>query len=97
MLVRMLTMRVRPDRLDDWMRYTREIGFPGMLAQPGCRKIYRLHRHGDGPEYQVVTEWDSLADLERFKASEAMKELSAKAAGLTIPPYAETLYDLIPD
>ena len=97
MLVRVLTMRVQPDRVDDWMRYTRDIGFPGMRAQPGCRHIARLHRHGDGNEFQVVTIWDSLADLEAFKASPAMKELSAKAAGLTIPPYAETLYDLIPD
>ena len=97
MLVRVLTMRVQPGRVEDWMRYTRDIGFPGMLAQPGCRKIGRLHRHGDGEEYQVVTVWDSVADLDRFKASAAMKELSAKAAGLTIPPYAETLYDVIPD
>jgi quinol monooxygenase YgiN len=97
MLVRVLTMRVRPERLDDWMRYTREIGFPGMLAQPGCRNIWRLHRHGDGTEYQVVTVWDSLADLDRFKASAAMQDLSAQAAGLTIPPPAEALYDLIAD
>lgn len=97
MLVRVLTMRVHPDRVDDWMRYTKEIGFPGMLAQPGCRNIWRLHRHGDGPAYQVVTTWDSLADLERFKTSDAMRALSASAAGLTIPPHAEALYDLVPD
>ncbi len=97
MLVRVLTMKVLPDRVEDWMRYTKDIGFPGMLAQPGCRNIWRLHRHGDGPDYQVVTVWDSLDDLNRFKASEAMKDLSAKAAGLTTPPYAEVLYDLIPD
>ena len=97
MLIRVLTMRVHPDKVDDWMRFTREIGFPGMLAQPGCRHIGRLHRHGAAAEYQVVTIWDSLADLERFKASDAMRELSAKASGLTIPPYDEVLYDLIPD
>jgi heme-degrading monooxygenase HmoA len=94
-LIRLLTMRVRPERLDDWMRYTREIGFPGMLAQPGCREIRRLHRQGAAHEYQVMTVWDSLADLDRFKASQAMKDLSASAAGLTIPPYDEALYDVI--
>jgi heme-degrading monooxygenase HmoA len=97
MLVRVLTMRVVPERLDDWFRFTRDIGFPGMLAQPGCRNIWRLHKHGDGSEYQVVTVWDSLADLERFRASDAMRTLSAQASGLTIPPSAETLFDLIPD
>ena len=95
MLIRLLTMRVRAERLDDWMRYTREIGFPGMLAQPGCREIRRLHRHGAAHEYQVMTVWDSLADLDRFKASQAMKDLSASAAGLTIPPYDEALYEVI--
>lgn len=97
MLIRLLTMRVRPERLDDWMRYTREVGFPGMLAQPGCREIRRLHREGTDHEYQIMTVWDSRADLDRFKAGEAVKELSAKAAGLTIPPYDEVLYDVVAD
>src|SRR4051794_24361944 len=39
MLMRILTMRVAQERLEDWKRYTKEIGFPGMLAQPGCGKI----------------------------------------------------------
>jgi len=97
MLVRVLTMRVRPERLDDWLRYTRDIGFPGMLAQPGCRHIWRLHAVGGDNAYQVVTVWDDLDAWNRFKASPAMAELSAKAAGLTVPPYDEALYDLVPD
>jgi quinol monooxygenase YgiN len=98
MLVRVLTMRVRPGRFDDWKRYTREIGFPGMLAQPGCTKVWRMRRHGaDEGEYQVVTLWDSMASLERFKSSQAMRDLSASAAELTIPPYAEVLYAAVPD
>ena len=97
MLVRVLTMRVRPERLDDWFRYTRDIGFPGMRAQPGCRGLWRLRQQGDTTTFQVVTVWDSQSDLDRFKASEAMRALSAKAAGLTIPPHAETLYDLVED
>ena len=48
-------------------------------------------------EYEVVTLWDSLADLERFRDSDAMRELSAAAAGLTVPPYNEVLFDLIGD
>ena len=97
MLVRVLTMRVVPERLDDWLRYTREIGFPGMRAQPGCRGVWRLHQQDAGTSYQVVTVWDSRADLDRFRASAAMQDLSAKAMGLTIPPHAEALYDMIPD
>src|SRR5690349_4669309 len=97
MLVRVLTMRVVPERLDDWMRFTRDVGFPGMRRQPGCRAIWRLRKHDTEFEYEVVTLWDSLADLERFRASDSMRELSAAAAGLTVPPYAEVLLDLIED
>ena len=97
MLVRVLTMRVAPERLGDWLRFTRDIGFPGMRRQPGCRGIWRLHAHGGAAEYQVVTLWDGIADLERFRASDAMRELTAAAAGLTVPPTGETLFDVIED
>ncbi|HET7879564.1 MAG TPA: antibiotic biosynthesis monooxygenase [Acetobacteraceae bacterium] len=98
MLMRVLTMRVAPGRFEDWKRYTKEVGFPGMLRQPGCRKIYRMRRRGaDADAYDVVTWWDSAEDLDRFKASSAIRELSASAAALTIPPYTETLYDIVPD
>jgi heme-degrading monooxygenase HmoA len=97
MLVRVLTMRVVPERRDDWLRFTRDIGFPGMRRQPGCRGIWRLHRHGDGNEYEVVTLWDSMADLERFRASDDMRALTAAAAGLTVPPSGEALFDVIGD
>ena len=96
MLMRVLTMRVRPEHLEDWERYTREIGFPGMLSQPGCRKIQRMRRQGaDASEFEVVTWWDSIEDLDRFKASSAMRELSASAAAFTIPPHREVLYEVV--
>jgi heme-degrading monooxygenase HmoA len=97
MLIRVLTMRVMSERLDDWLRFTRDIGFPGMRRQPGCRGIWRLHKHDDGSEYQVVTLWDSVADLEQFRASDAMRELSAAGAGFTVPPNGEALFDVIED
>ncbi|HTI79111.1 MAG TPA: antibiotic biosynthesis monooxygenase [Acetobacteraceae bacterium] len=98
MLMRILTMRVRPESLEDWKRYTRDVGFPGMLSQPGCRKIRRMSRLGaEACEYEVVTWWDSIEDLHRFKVSTAMQELSASAAALTIPPYREVLYMIVPD
>jgi hypothetical protein len=42
MLLRILTMHVDPDRVSvsDWMRFTRDVGFPGMLA----RKRSKLER-----------------------------------------------------
>ena len=98
MLVRVITMQVLPGRFEDWKRYTKEIGFPGMLAQPGCMKIWRMRRQGAAEgEYQVLTLWDSNESLERFKSSDAMRDLSTSAAALTTPPYPEVLYAIIPD
>jgi len=102
MLLRILTMHVDPARMTDWLRFTRDVGFPGMLAQPGCRQIWRLRAHG-GPgdhkprDYKVMTLWDSLADLERFRASPAMRSLSDAAAPLTIAPAQEELFDIVAD
>lgn len=77
MLMRVLTMRVRQEHLEGWKRYTKDVGFPGMLSQPGCRKIQRMRRLGaEAGEYEVVTWWDNIEDLNRFKASSAMKELT---------------------
>ena len=92
-----LTMKVRQKHLEGWKRYTAEVGFPGMLSQPGCRKIWRMRRRGaEANEYEVVTWWDSIEDLDRFKASGAMRELSASAAAFTIPPYREVLHEVVP-
>ena len=97
MLFRLLKMQVKPDRLQDWLAFTRDTGFPGMLRQPGCRSIWRLHGADSDTEFHVMTLWEDRAALDRFNASEAKRELSVAAAGLTQPPYEETLFDVIPD
>ena len=97
MLIRILKMRVNMARYDDWLAFTRDIGFPGMLAQPGCRAIRRLRGLGSEGDFRVMTEWDDLAALEKFRASPAMGELSRAAAGLTIPPAEELLFEIVPD
>src|SRR5258708_2166197 len=97
MLIRVLTMRVVPGRLDDWLRFTRDVGVPGMRRQPGCRGFGRRPRHEAEGESQVVTLWDGVADLERFRASDDMRQLTAAGAGLTVPPSGEALFDVIED
>ena len=97
MLLRILKMTILPERLADWLAFTRDTGFPGMLAQPGCRTIHRLRQHGEPHAYAVLTLWDSTEDLARFKASPALAELSRHSQGLTILPYEELLFDVVPD
>jgi heme-degrading monooxygenase HmoA len=97
MLFRMLKMQVAPGRLQDWLAFTRDVGFPGMLQQPGCQAIWRLRGQGGEADFQVMTLWASAADLERFNASEAKQQLSAAAAGLTVPPSSEMLFEVVDD
>jgi heme-degrading monooxygenase HmoA len=97
MLLRILTMHVDPARVTDWMRFTRDVGFPGMLAQPGCRQIWRLRGHAGRADYKVMTLWDSQADLERFRASADMRRLSEAAAHLTVAAADEQLFDIMAD
>ena len=97
MLLRILTMHVDPARMTDWLRFTRDVGFPGMLAQPGCRQIWRLRGREGGADYKVMTLWDSLADLERFRTSPAMRSLSEAAAPLTMAAATEQLFDIVDD
>ena len=97
MLFRILKMQVRPDRIAEWLAFTRDTGFPRMLRQPGCQAIWRLRGSGGEADFHVMTQWANAADLERFNASEAKRELTAVAAGLTIPPATETLFEVIDD
>ena len=97
MILRILMTKVVPERLQDWLHYGRTIGFPGMLAQPGCRGIFRLRVHKAEFDFGVMTLWDDIESFERFRTSPAMSELSAKAGGLTIRPYTELLFDVMPD
>ncbi len=97
MLLRILDVHVRPDRVAEWLRFTRDEGFPGMLRQPGCHSVRRLRVHGTEAEYRVMTEWDSAAHLERFRASDDMRRLTAASAALTEGPSAELLFDVIGD
>ena len=101
MIIRLLLQRIRPERYEDWLRFTRDIGFPGMLAQPGCRAIRRLtapDEAGDGSiPVCIMTEWDSRADLERFRVSDAMRHLTEAGRGLSIPPAVERIHEVILD
>jgi len=97
MLFRILKMHVRADRIAEWLAFTRDVGFPGMLRQPGCQAIWRLRGSGSETDFHVMTQWAHAEDLERFNASHAKQELTEAAAGLTIPPATEILFRVVDD
>lgn len=97
MLLRILRIPVRPDRAAEWLRFTRDEGFPAMLRQPGCRSVQRLRVRGTEADYRVMTIWDSAEHLEQFRPSEDMRRLTAASALFTEGPSAELLFDVIDD
>ena len=76
MLFRILHVSVKPGRVSDWMTFTRDAGFPGMLRQHGCREIWRLRTHGTEDDFHIMTLWDDVEDLEQDLQS--LDQLRAK-------------------
>src|SRR5262249_51836533 len=80
MIFRILTMHVKPERKEDWLRFTRDVGFPAMLKQPGCKAIWRLRERGRD-QFKVMTMWESVEHLDTFNKSKERQELIAAANG----------------
>jgi heme-degrading monooxygenase HmoA len=83
--------------MDDWWEYSRTLGFPIMRRQPGLRGIYRLKNLKEDGAFAYLTIWDSIEDLDRFKASADMILATTKGEGLTIRPSTEWLFEYLPD
>lgn len=88
-----MKISVKPELLDEWIAYTVNIGFPGMLAQPGCQRVFRLVSADSKSSYHIMTIWDSLEDLERFRSSDDLRILKEKSAHLTFPDREELLFE----
>jgi hypothetical protein len=99
MIIRIVTKHVAPDQVEDWKAYGRDIALPSVLSQPGCKQILRLRRRGQ-TAFQLMTFWDSEADMARFQASQIRLDLLAGATPFDLPgaPHEpEIIYDVVPD
>jgi hypothetical protein len=64
-----VTLELRPERVEEIVRYMRETHIPEILAT-GCFRRIRLERAGES-RYRTCYEADTRADLERYLAQHA--------------------------
>jgi heme-degrading monooxygenase HmoA len=93
-------MHVKPERKEEWLRFTRDVGFPSMLKQPGCRGIWRLRERGQD-KFKVMTLWESVEHLEAFNKGQARQDLIKAANGFADrsghTDADETVFDVVAD
>lgn len=75
LFVRMVSMKVEPERLAELRRrYEQRVG-PAMRATAGCREAFLLVGHGEHPRALSVTFWDREEDAVRYELSGAFDHL----------------------
>src|SRR5512140_1418745 len=68
MCIRIVTMRMRPERLEEAIAiYTREIT-PQLLSVDGCRHAFLARSIEQTTEMLSITIWESLAHIRRYEA-----------------------------
>jgi heme-degrading monooxygenase HmoA len=76
--VRVVTMRMKPERLDEAIAiYNREIT-PELLAVDGCRHAFLARSMEQATELLSITIWESLAHIRRYEAEGKFDELLKK-------------------
>jgi heme-degrading monooxygenase HmoA len=63
---RRLSLRVKPDLVDDYLRTVRESVHPNHKNQPGIRRRYLLRSRGDGREFISLSFWNSKAEADNY-------------------------------
>ncbi len=78
MCIRIVTMRMRPERIDEAIAiYNREIT-PELLSVHGCRHAFLARSLEQATELLSITIWDSLAHIRRYEADGKFDQLLQK-------------------
>ena len=68
---------------------------PLMIQQQGCLSEKLLKCHDTPGEFISYSEWESAADIERYRASAAHKEIVGHARGLNGAQAVVKIYELV--
>jgi heme-degrading monooxygenase HmoA len=93
-IIRLIHIELDPSAMDKALQVWKTECAPLMIQQKGCisEKLLRC-RHA--PELISYSEWDSEADIERYRSSEAHKEIVRHARALEGSQAEVKLYDLV--
>lgn len=76
MIIRVLRLTVREDRLEDFKRHMNEVALPRVRSQPGLVSINVGQPRPDAPStYCFVMTWDSIASLKDFAGEDWEKPI----------------------
>jgi len=93
-IVRLIHIKIDPTEMDRALRVWKTECAPLMIQQKGCISE-KLLRCREAHELISYSEWDSEADIELYRASDAHKEIVRHARALKGSKAEVKLYDLV--
>jgi heme-degrading monooxygenase HmoA len=93
-IIRLIHIRIDPSATAEAERVWKKECAPLMIQQKGCLSEKLLRGH-DAGEFISYSEWESEADIERYRNSEAHKEIVSHARALKGAKAEVKLYDLV--
>ena len=93
-IIRLIHIRIDPSEREKAERVWKTECAPLMIQQKGCISE-KLLRGREGGEFISYSEWETEDDIERYRASDAHKEIVRHARGLKGAEAVVKLYDLV--
>jgi heme-degrading monooxygenase HmoA len=93
-VIRLIHIKIDPSATAEAERVWKTECAPLMIQQKGCLSEKLLRGHEPG-EFISYSEWESEADIERYRSSDAHKEIVRHARGLKGAEAVVKLYDLV--
>jgi heme-degrading monooxygenase HmoA len=81
-IVRLIYVTVKPNQINDAISLWKNHCAPLMIKQPGCLSEKLLECVDTPGEFISYSEWDSQANIDKYRASEAHSEIQKHARGL---------------
>jgi heme-degrading monooxygenase HmoA len=93
-IIRLIHIRIDPAENDKAERVWKSECAPLMIQQRGCVSE-KLLRGREGGEFISYSEWESEADIDRYRESDAHKQIVRHARALKGAKAVVKLYDLV--
>jgi len=93
-IIRLIHIHLDPSQTEEARRVWKAECAPLMIKQPGCQLEKLLHGK-EGGDFISYSEWSSEADIERYKNSDAHKEIVRHTRGLKGASAVVKLYQVV--
>ena len=82
MHVRLLSLKIRPDKMDAFKATYRHEIIPALLKVKGCRYAFLTESMGQQQECISMTIWDSAEDADNYEGGGVFRELIGKTESM---------------